>query len=66
MTLVPDQIIGKMVYFYKILANNDGFGQATIQKLYEKVFGKLVIFTLWKTTDLMSMGFGEKTSQNLD
>ncbi len=32
----PDQIIGKMVYFYKILANNDGFGQATIQKLYDK------------------------------
>ena len=30
-----DQIVGKMGYFYKVLANNDGFGLATIQKLYD-------------------------------
>ena len=61
----PDQIIGKMVYFYKILANNDGFGQATIQKLYDQGIRQVSdIYTL-KTTDLISMGFGEKTSQNL-
>ena len=61
----PDQIIGKMVYFYKILANNDGFGQATIQKLYDQGIRQVSdIYTL-KATDLISMGFGEKTSQNL-
>ena len=61
----PDQIIGEMVYFYKILANNDGFGQATIQKLYDQGIRQVSdIYTL-KTTDLISMGFGEKTSQNL-
>ena len=61
----PDQIIGKMVYFYKILANNDGFGQATLQKLYDQGIRQVSdIYTL-KATDLISMGFGEKTSQNL-
>ena len=61
----PDQIIGKMVYFYKILANNDGFGQATIQKLYDKGIRQVSDIYLLKVTDLISMGFGEKTSQNL-
>ena len=61
----PDQIIGKMVYFYKILANNDGFGQATIQKLYDKGIRQVSDIYLLKATDLISMGFGEKTSQNL-
>ena len=31
-----DQIIGKIIYFYKVLANNDGFGEATILKLYDE------------------------------
>jgi DNA ligase (NAD+) len=61
----PDQIIGKMVYFYKILANNDGFGQATIQKLYDKGIRQVSDIYLLKVTDLISIGFGEKTSQNL-
>jgi len=61
----PDQIIGKMVYFYKILANNDGFGHATIQKLYDKGIRQVSDIYLLKVTDLISMGFGEKTSQNL-
>ena len=61
----PDQIIGKMVYFYKILANNDGFGQATIQKLYDKGIRQVSDIYLLKVIDLISMGFGEKTSQNL-
>jgi len=60
-----DQIIGKMVYFYKILANNDGFGQATIQKLYDKGIRQVSDIYLLKVTDLISIGFGEKTSQNL-
>ena len=60
-----DQIIGKIIYFYKVLANNDGFGEATIQKLYEE--GISNVGDIYKLTefDLVSMGFGEKTSQNL-
>ena len=60
-----DQIVGKMIYFYKVLANNDGFGEATIQKLYDK--GIRNVGDIYKLTEfeLVSMGFGEKTSQNL-
>ena len=60
-----DQIIGKIIYFYKVLANNDGFGEATIQKLYDE--GIRNVGDIYKLTEfnLVSMGFGEKTSQNL-
>lgn len=63
--LCPAQIIGKMVYFFKVLGNNDGFGLATIEKLYAAGVQRISqVYTL-KQTDLMAMGFGEKTSQNL-
>lgn len=60
-----DQIVGKMVYFYKVLANNDGFGQATIKKLYENGIRQVSEIYALDEAELMSMGFGEKTSQNL-
>jgi len=60
-----DQIVGKMVYFYKVLANNDGFGQATIKKLYENGIQQVSDIYVLDEVKLMSMGFGEKTSQNL-
>ena len=60
-----DQIVGKMVYFYKVLANNDGFGQATIQKLYENDVRQVSDIYALNEGNLISMGFGEKTSQNL-
>jgi len=60
-----DQIAGKMVYFYKVLANNDGFGQATIKKLYENGIRQVSDIYALDEAELMSMGFGEKTSQNL-
>ena len=60
-----DQIVGKMIYFYKVLANNDGFGEATIQKLYDE--GIRQVSDIYKLTEeeLESMGFGKKTSRNL-
>jgi len=60
-----DQIVGKMIYFFRILANNDGFGQATIQKLYEKGIRQVSDIYLLNVDKLVSMGFGDKTSQNL-
>jgi DNA ligase (NAD+) len=61
----PAQIIGKMAYFFKILANNDGFGIATIEKLYEQNIRQISqIYTLTQS-DFMDKGFGEKTSANL-
>ncbi len=64
-TVCPAQVVGRMEYFFKILANNDGFGIATIEKLYEHGIRKVSqIYTL-SIDDLSSMGFGEKTSINL-
>ena len=60
-----DQIVSKMVYFYKVLANNDGFGQATIKKLYENGVRQVSEIYALDEGKLMSMGFGEKTSKNL-
>ncbi|MCS5591359.1 MAG: helix-hairpin-helix domain-containing protein [Gammaproteobacteria bacterium] len=61
----PDQIIGTMVYFFKILANNDGFGAATVQKFYENGIRKISGIYQLSHDDLTTMGFGDKTSQNL-
>ena len=61
----PDQIVGKMIYFFKILANNDGFGQATIQKLYDHEIRKVSDIYELSVDQLIEMGFGEKTSSNL-
>jgi len=61
----PEQIMGKIIYFFRILANNDGFGQATIQKLYIEGIRQVSEIYLLSKAKLISMGFGEKTSQNL-
>ena len=61
----PDQVRGKMIYFFKILANNDGFGQATIKKLYENGIRRVSEIYLLEIDQLIEMGFGEKTSKNL-
>lgn len=61
----PAQTIGRMGYFFKILANNDGFGIATIEKLYAKGITKVSQIYKLTTKDLIEMGFGEKTSSNL-
>ncbi|MDA9357388.1 helix-hairpin-helix domain-containing protein [Candidatus Thioglobus sp.] len=61
----PEQIMGKIIYFFRILANNDGFGQATIQKLYAEGIRQVSDIYLLNEDKLISMGFGEKTSNNL-
>ena len=61
----PDQIMGKIIYFFQVLANNDGFGKATIQKLYAKGIRQVNDIYLLNEAKLISMGFGEKTSHNL-
>jgi DNA ligase (NAD+) len=61
----PAQIIGKMAYFFKILANNDGFGIATIEKLYAHDIRSVSQIYALNIERLTAMGFGEKTSINL-
>ncbi|RUM86045.1 MAG: DNA ligase [Candidatus Thioglobus sp.] len=64
-SICPAQVIGKMEYFFKILANNDGFGIATIKKLYEHGIRKISQIYSLNESDLSVMGFGDKTSANL-
>ena len=54
-----------MIYFFKTLANNDGFGQATIQNLYNQGIRNVSNIYQLNKSQLVAMGFGEKTSQNL-
>ncbi|SMN16986.1 DNA ligase [uncultured Candidatus Thioglobus sp.] len=61
----PAQIIGRMEYFFKILANNDGFGIATIEKLYEHGVRTISQIYQLNEQDFVNMDFGDKTSQNL-
>ena len=61
----PAQVVGRMEYFFKVLGNNDGFGNATIEKLYEN--GIRTVPEIYRLTEksLVGFGFGEKTSSNL-
>jgi DNA ligase (NAD+) len=52
-------------YFFATLANNDGFGEATITKLFECGITQLSDIYNLTLENLMEFGFGEKTSENL-
>jgi DNA ligase (NAD+) len=64
-TQCPAQIENTIEHFFRTLANNDGFGEKTIQKLHTA--GINSVYAIYQLTleDFVSMGFGEKTSQNL-
>lgn len=61
----PAQISHSMEHFFRVLKNNDGFGSATIKKLYE--FGIRRVDEIYALTieQFESMGFGPKQSENL-
>ena len=61
----PAQIENTMEHFFRTLANVDGFGQKTIEKLHAA--GINSVYEVYQLTlqQLMDIGFGEKTSQNL-
>lgn len=64
-TSCPEQIENTIEHFFKCLKNNDGFGKKTIEKLHME--GIASIFEIYELTseEFMSMGFGEKTTENL-
>lgn len=64
-TKCPAQIENSIEHFFRTLANVDGFGQKTVEKLH--AFGVNSIYAVYKLSmeQLQAMGFGEKTSQNL-
>lgn len=61
----PAQIENSIEHFFKTLANIDGFGQKTIEKLHQE--GINSVYGIYQLTfeQLQSFGFGDKTSQNL-
>jgi len=62
--LCPAQVVGRMEWFFKILANNDGFGIARIEQMYAHGVRKISEIYALNIEHSKSMGFGEKTSSN--
>ena len=59
------QNIGRIEHFFKTLANNDGFGLATIEKLFYQGIDQISKIYQLTYEELISFGFGDKTSENL-
>jgi len=59
------QNIGRIEHFFKVLANNDGFGVATIEKLFDQGVDQISKIYQLTFDELASFGFGDKTSENL-
>jgi len=63
--LCRSQNIGRIEHFFKVLANNDGFGVATIEKLFDEGVDQISKIYQLTFEALTSFGFGDKTSENL-
>ena len=63
--LCKSQNIGRIEHFFKVLANNDGFGVATIEKLFDHGVDRISKIYQLTFEALISFGFGNKTSENL-
>ncbi len=61
----PAQISNSMEHFFRVLKNNDGFGAATIKRLYEHGIRSVDQIYALSAEQFESMGFGPKQSQNL-
>ncbi|HEY8034420.1 MAG TPA: helix-hairpin-helix domain-containing protein [Methylobacter sp.] len=64
-TKCPAQIENTIEHFFRTLANIDGFGQKTVEKLH--AFGINSVYAVYRLDmkQLQDMGFGDKTAQNL-
>ncbi|MCX7095975.1 MAG: helix-hairpin-helix domain-containing protein [Methylobacter sp.] len=64
-TKCPAQIENTIEHFFRTLANVDGFGQKTVEKLH--AFGINSVYAVYQLDmeQLQAMGFGDKTAQNL-
>jgi DNA ligase (NAD+) len=64
-TQCPAQIENTIEHFFRTLANVDGFGLRTIEKLHAAGINSVYAIYRLNSDQLQSMGFGEKTAQNL-
>lgn len=61
----PAQIENSIEHFFKTLANIDGFGGKTIEKLHACGIGSVEAVYQLTLEQLQDMGFGDKNAQNL-
>nr|WP_305907210.1 helix-hairpin-helix domain-containing protein [Methylomarinum sp. Ch1-1]MDP4519943.1 helix-hairpin-helix domain-containing protein [Methylomarinum sp. Ch1-1] len=61
----PAQITHSLEHFFRVLKNNDGFGPATIRKLYDHDIRSVDAIYQLTAEQFEAMGFGPKQSQNL-
>lgn len=61
----PAQISNSMEHFFRVLKNNDGFGAASIKRLYENGIRRVDEIYALSAEQFEAMGFGPKQSQNL-
>jgi len=61
----PAQISNSMEHFFRVLKNNDGFGAASIKKIYEFGIRRVDEIYQLSAAEFESMGFGAKQAQNL-
>ncbi|PPD04787.1 MAG: DNA ligase [Methylobacter sp.] len=64
-TQCPAQIEHSIEHFFKTIANIDGFGGKTIQKLHGHGIGSVYAIYQLSKAEFEAMGFGSKTSDNL-
>jgi DNA ligase (NAD+) len=64
-TKCPAQIENSIEHFFRTLANVDGFGLKTIEKLHAHGVNSVLAVYQLDLAQLQAMGFGGKTSQNL-
>ena len=64
-TQCPAQIENTIEHFFRTLANVDGFGQKTVEKLHVSGVNSVCAIYQLNKEQLLNMGFGDKTAQNL-
>lgn len=64
-TQCPAQIEHSIEHFFKTIANIDGFGGKTIQKLHGHGVGSVYAVYQLTKDEFIAMGFGSKTADNL-
>lgn len=64
-TECPAQAENTLIHFFKTLRNVDGFGSKVIEKLYKAGIKSIHEIYRLDKEELVKIGFGEKTSENL-
>ena len=61
----PAQITNSIEHFFKVLGNNDGFGPASIGKIYTGGVSSIPAIYRLQEADFVALGFGPKQAENM-